>query len=77
MARNTWWVEFSWSYSVKDSETGEWVDDSDFHSCRFHCAKKDIPRMAREYAEGELKGEEYASLKIHIDDQYITTDCEV
>jgi len=77
MARNTWWVEFEWTYSVKDPDTSEWNEEKDFESGRFHCTKKKIPDEVRKYVEEELKYEnECKDIQIKITDQYMTTECE-
>lgn len=78
MARNTWWVEFEWTYSVKDPETDEWTEEFDFEARRFNCTKKQIPEEVRNFVKYELSfGDEYKDLRIKITDKYITTDSEL
>ena len=77
MARNTWWVDYSYDYEFWDEEEKDWVMCSDFDAERFHCPKKDIMKCVKERAEEELKYDKYRNLKVKINDQYITTDCEV
>jgi hypothetical protein len=78
MARNTWWVEFGWTYNVKDTETDKWEEEYDFEAQRFNCTKKQIPEEVRKYVEDEMKYVgEYKDLQIKITDKYITTDSEL
>lgn len=78
MARNTWWVEFNWTYHVKYPDTDEWEEEHDFEAMRFNCIKKDIPKEVRKYVEEEMQYVgEYKDLKIKITDKYITTDSEI
>ena len=77
MARNTWWVEYEFSYDAKNYE-GEWENYTEVEAGRFNCVKKDIKKEVKKYLEEEiLDTEEYKNLKIKIIDQYITTDYEV
>lgn len=75
---NTWWVDYAFKYEYYDIETGKWESYHDFDARRFHCIKKDIKKKVKEYIETyELQGEKYKNLVVTINDQYITTDCEV
>ncbi len=76
--KNTWWVEYYYTYEFKDFETNDWIEDESFCSGRFKCLKKDIPNEVKKYVEEiELCGEEYRNLQIKIEDKYITSDCEL
>lgn len=75
---NTWWVDYTFEYEYYDSEDGTWEHCCDFDSGRFHCIKKEIKKNVRNYIETyELQGEQYRNLVVTINDQYITTDCEI
>ena len=75
---NTWWVDYTFEYEYYDSETGEWESYCDYDAGRFKCTKKEIKKNVKKHIETyELQGEQYKNLVVTINDQYITTDCEV
>lgn len=74
--KNTWWVEYKYTYEFHNGFG--WVEEYDFGSGRFRCNKKDIPNKVREYIEEyELRFEKYRNLQIKITDKYITSDVEL
>ena len=76
--KNTWWVEYQYTYEFKDFETNDWVEEESFDSGRFKCLKKDIPNEVKKYVEEiELCGENYQNLQIKVLDKYITSDTEL
>lgn len=68
----TYWVEYEYSYTLLSGE-----DIEDMGSGRFRCRKKDIEKAVMERVIKELEYERYTDLRIHIDNAYPTTDCEV
>lgn len=77
MSRNTWWVEYTYTYEYWDSEENEWLEYDDCDADRFHCLKKDIKKEVEKRILEDLSGDKFRNLKINIYDKYITTDCEV
>ena len=77
MARNTWWVEFTYTYEYWDCENQAWCPEESYDADRFHCLKKDIKKEVEKWINMELRGDKIRNLHINIDDQYMTTEYEV
>ena len=75
--RNTWWVEYSFSYLFWDNAEKKWEPWEDFDADRFQCLKKDIRKEVEQRVREDLSSEQFKDLKITITDCYITTDVEV
>ena len=71
-----WWVSYSWTYEWLE-ESGEWISDRDFQVERFYCNKKDIKKEAEKRAIETMYGRDYRSLKVTVDDCYMTTPEEI
>ena len=48
MARNTWWVEFTYTYEYWDYDSQTWCSEESYDAGRFHCLKKDIKKEVEE-----------------------------
>ena len=73
----SWWVSYSWSYALFDSEHNEMDLYDDFDEGRFYCHKKDLKNEVRKKVEEELSDTQYCNLIIKIDDYYMTTPEEL